>query len=164
MTAQHQFNRIAKPFVLSHLLSICAEIQRRFGLRWAEVSRLKKSDIIDGEYLHFAGAKKSYDRYLHAPDICEALKPFIGKSQHTRFFTFSYNVYHKYLSNTTTTTARPGHKKRDVSNQFRVKYFRKLVDHAGKATPSISRAGGHKTNKAIFYYLDPNTHPQPERK
>lgn len=132
----------------------CYELQRRYGVRFIEAKLLCRSDIVNSEYLHLKGAKRSNDRYLFAPDIVAWLSAKTSVPQDNPVFTFSYWDYYRWLSSILPNIKQPGRKNRRVTNLPRSNFFSALAKHNKSIDVSVAAAGGHKSPKSTRYYVD----------
>lgn len=136
---------------------IAAELQRRYGLRAAEVLNICESDVIGMEYIHIHGLKRSNDRYIHCPDLVHQLvKPGTSRKS-IPVFPFNYRKYYAWFKKYLGGIPNPGKKNARVTHRFRQEVIRKLKQGPGTEDSGVSGFIGHKSKKTLKYYLPKKT-------
>ncbi len=129
------------------------QLQKRFGLRYSEVSSIRNMDILNDQYIFVRGKKRSRNRILFAPDLIRILLKHITGSPSTLVFSVSYAQYFHFVAKHVPLQRTRKNGNRRVTHFFRAKIIQSLASKKQVEFEDIKQFTGHKSKKSIPYYL-----------
>jgi integrase len=156
--------RDARQLIQHGAMAIAHKLQRETGIRVSELLDIRRGDILDDHQLWIRGTKGSYDRLISAPYVVDYFRRVAPAKKDARLFTFTYRQFYTFVLRRNSFDKKPGAKNKRVTHYARSQFFKRLAAHVGSLNKSISVAGGHRSQRSTYYYLDQKPPKYPQNK